>query len=157
MSKSCEYTPWFRWLVNIFQVLISHSIKYSPLFPITHESRFIYSRNTAWTSVKVSSSQRSVMAWWRDWTPHTLRSLSFSFKKTKRQKLHGLRSGEYGGRSAHPSLRRSNSAGPILPLWQRELFMSIGKATPGWWRQNLSFPLVNAATISEIKWFWMND
>jgi hypothetical protein len=36
-------------------------------------------------------------------------------------------------------------------LWQRELSMCTEKVTAGWWRRNLSFSLVNAETISEIK------
>jgi hypothetical protein len=63
--------PWLRWLVTIFQIQIRHLNKSSPLSSVTHDRRFTQSGKTAWKSSNVSSSQRSVIAWWTDWAPLT--------------------------------------------------------------------------------------
>jgi hypothetical protein len=47
---------------TFFKSDFNHLIKYSSLFSMTDDRRFIHSRKTAWTSSKVSSSQRSAMA-----------------------------------------------------------------------------------------------
>jgi hypothetical protein len=89
-----EESPRFRHSIDINKQIHLYSIMYSPLFPMTHLSRFIQLWKTLCTSTNVRPSQAIVIASSISSCEWNSQFSGIPFNISKSQKSHRIKSGE---------------------------------------------------------------